>query len=103
MRVIAKSTLKKFWESERRHAVVQSPLEAWHAEAEAAAWQGPADVKAQYRNASILKNGRVVFNIKGNDYRLIVSINYKAQIIYICWVGTHKDYDDIDAETVRCT
>lgn len=103
MRVISKRTLREFWESERKHAVAKSSLEAWHTEAEAADWKDPAGVKAQYRSASILKNGRVVFNIKGNDYRLIVSINYQAHIIFICWVGTHKEYDKIDAETVTCT
>lgn len=102
MRVISKRALREFWESERKHGVAKSPLEAWHAEAAAADWKGPADVKAKYRNASILKNGRVVFNIKGNDYRLIVSINYPARTIFICWVGTHEDYDEINAETVKC-
>lgn len=102
MNVVSKRTLKQFWESEPRHSVAKGPLEAWHAEASAAKWEGPADVKEKYRNASILKSGRVVFNIKGNDYRLIVSINYPAKRIFVCWIGTHKEYDEVDAETVKC-
>jgi mRNA interferase HigB len=65
-----------------------------------AEWVQPADIKAQYRNASVLKNRRVVFNIKGNDYRLIVAIAYRLQVVYVKFVGTHKEYDAIDAETV---
>lgn len=103
MRVLSKKTLREFWESERKHAVSQGPLEAWHQEASAASWQHPNDLKATYKNASVLKGGRVVFNIKGNDYRLVVEINYAAQIVFVRWVGTHEDYDEIDAETVRCT
>jgi mRNA interferase HigB len=63
-------------------------------------WSQPADIKAQYRSASVLKNRRVVFNIKGNDYRLIVAIAYKLQIVYVKFVGTHKEYDAVDAETI---
>ena len=104
MHVVAKRTLKRFWESSPRHRkAAKKPLEAWHAEAEKASWRTSADIKKQYRNASVLKNGRVVFNIKGNDYRLIVKVHYELQRVYICWVGTHDDYDEIDAETVRCT
>lgn len=96
-------TLRGFWESDPRHNVAEGPLRAWVAEVREAKWSDPSDVKAKYRNASILKGGRVVFNIKGNDYRLIVNINYPAQVIYVCWVGTHKEYDDVNAETVKCT
>ncbi|MEF2552325.1 type II toxin-antitoxin system HigB family toxin [Aurantimonas sp. A2-1-M11] len=103
MRVLSKQTLRKFWESERRHSVAKGPLEAWHEEAKAATWKHPNDLKATYRNASVVGNGRIVFNIKGNDYRLVVSINYAIGIVYVCWVGTHEDYDKIDVETVRCT
>jgi mRNA interferase HigB len=97
MRVIAVSTLRTFWQS---HADAEQPLKAWHEEACQAVWARPSDIKAQYRNVSILKNRRVVFNIKGNDYRLIVSIAYKLQIVYVKSVGTHKQYDAVDAETV---
>ena len=97
MRVIAKSALRGFWES---HPTAEQPLRAWHAEAKAAAWKTPADAKAKYRSASILRGGRVVFNIGGNKYRLIVKINYSFQVVYIRFLGTHREYDYIDAETV---
>ncbi|PLY02153.1 MAG: addiction module toxin RelE [Desulfuromonas sp.] len=95
--IIAKKTLREFWE---KHPDSEDALKAWHAEVKAAGWQNPAEVKAQYGNASILKNNRVVFNIHGNKYRLIVKINYVASIVLIRFVGTHKEYDAIDAEIV---
>jgi mRNA interferase HigB len=98
MRVIAVSTLRVFW---AHHPDAEQPLKAWFEEATNAAWTQPADIKAQYRSASVLKNRRVVFNIKGNDYRLIVAIAYKLQIVYIKFVGTHRDYDAVDAETIE--
>jgi mRNA interferase HigB len=98
MRVIAVSTLRAFWE---RHPDAEQPLKAWYEEAKSAAWNQPADIKAQYRSASVLKNRRVVFNIKGNDYRLIVAIAYRLRIVYVKFVGTHKAYDAVDAETVE--
>ncbi len=98
MRVIAVSTLRVFWE---RHPDAEQPLKAWHEEATSAVWTQPAEIKAQYRSASVLKNRRVVFNIKGNDYRLIVAIAYKLQIVYVKFVGTHQEYDAVDAETVE--
>ena len=97
MRIIAKKTLKDFWE---REPAAKSALEAWHAEAKNAEWSLPADVKANYGTASILKDGRVVFNIGGNKYRLVVWINYDFFTIYIRFVGTHKEYDEIDAQTI---
>jgi len=78
----------------------KAPLEAWFAEAKKAHWPDPQTIKAQYKNASILKNSRVVFNIKGNDYRLVVKINYAHQIVFIRFVGTHKQYDKVNVETV---
>ena len=66
-----------------------------------ATWTPPAEIKAQYRSASVLKNRRVVFNIKGNDYRLIVAVAYRLQIVYVKFVGTHKEYDAVDAETIE--
>src|SRR5215472_7038962 len=99
MRVIARSTLRVFWEHPL-HADSEGPLKAWYAEAKKAEWKTPAEVKEKYKNASILKGGRVVFNIAGNKYRLIVHIHYDAQIVYIRFVGTHEEYDAIDAETV---
>lgn len=98
MRVIAISTLRRFWE---KHPDAEQPLNAWHDEATQATWTQPADIKAQYRSASILKNRRVVFNIKGNDYRLIVAIAYRLGIVYVKFVGTHAEYDKVDAETVE--
>ena len=97
MRIIAKKTLRAFWESE---PTAKGALQAWHAEARDAIWASPADVKAQYGSASILKDGRVVFNIGGNKYRLVVWINYEFNTIYIRFVGTHKQYDAIDAQSI---
>ena len=97
MRVLAVSTLRAFW---TRHPDAEQSLKAWYEEATNAVWTQPADIKAQYRSASVLKNRRVVFNIKGNDYRLIVAVAYRLQIVYVKFVGTHKEYDAIDAETV---
>lgn len=79
----------------------EQPLKACFEEATQANWQTPSDIKEQYRNASILKNRRVVFNIKGNDYRLVVAVSYKLQLVFVKFVGTHKAYDAIDAETVE--
>jgi mRNA interferase HigB len=97
MRIIAKKTLKDFWAAE---PAAQAALEAWHAEAKNAQWSAPADVKASYGTASILKDGRVVFNICGNKYRLVVWINYEFFTIYVRFVGTHDEYDAIDAQTI---
>jgi mRNA interferase HigB len=97
MRVIAVSTLRTFW---KRHPDAEQPLKAWFEEATNASWNQPSDIKERYRSASILKNRRVVFNIKGNDYRLVVAVAYKLQVVYVKFVGTHKEYDAVDAETV---
>ena len=98
MRIIAKSSLKKFWERPG-YADAQGPLESWYDEATQAQWASPQDVKAQYRHASICGNNRVVFNIAGNKYRLIVWINYPYRVVYIRFIGTHKQYDKVDAQT----
>ncbi|MDY0271455.1 MAG: type II toxin-antitoxin system HigB family toxin [Advenella sp.] len=97
MKIIAISYLKAFWE---QHPDAEQSLLAWLDEAKQANWTSPADIKKQFRNASILKNRRVVFNIKGNDYRLITAIAYQFGAIYIKFIGTHKQYDAIDANTV---
>lgn len=97
MRIISKKTLKNYWE---KKPGAKAPLEAWHAEAKSAEWSSPAEVKAYYSTASILKDGRVVFNIGGNKYRLVVWINYDFYTVYIRFVGTHKEYDAIDAQTI---
>ena len=85
------------------HRDAEQPLKAWFEEVSHAQWQQPSDIKEQYRSASILKNRRVVFNIKGNDYRLIVAIAYRLQLVYVKFIGTHKAYDVIDPETIELT
>jgi mRNA interferase HigB len=100
MRVIAKRTLRQFWESAPQYADAKGPLDAWYAEARKAQWRTPQDIKAQFRHASILKNQRVVFNIGGNKYRLIVAVDYQRQVVFIRFIGTHAQYDTIDAEVV---
>jgi mRNA interferase HigB len=97
VRIIAKRTLREFWE---RHPDAEEPLLAWYREVEQEDWDTPAKVKAKYRNASIVGDNRVVFNIKGNDYRLVVKINYPFRIVYIRFVGTHAAYDRINVEEV---
>jgi len=99
MRVIAKRTFRQFWETTRGGAA-RAALEDWHAQAVDADWSQPAQVKEQYGDASILKGGRVVFNIGGNKYRLVVWINYPYRVVYVRFVGTHAEYDKIDAETI---
>jgi len=97
VRIIARSTLRNFWE---KYPDSEQSLKAWFYEASRAQWQSPSDIKSLYRNASIIANNRVVFNIKGNDYRLIVHVRYDVSIIFIRFVGTHKEYDKIDAATI---
>ena len=97
MRVGALKTLREFWV---RHADAEQPLRAWHDQVSKAIWRQPADIKAQFGTASILKNRRVVFNIKGNDYRLVVALAYNTRLVFVKFVGTHKAYDAIDAETI---
>jgi mRNA interferase HigB len=99
MHIVSHSTLVAFY-SQREYKDAKGALEAWYEVARFAKWASPADVKAQFGNASIVGSNRVVFNIKGNDYRLIVAIAYKMQWAYIKFVGTHAQYDAIDAATV---
>lgn len=100
MRVIAKSTIKKFFE-QPAYRDAQGPLESWYEEALKANWSSPQAVKDQYRSASICGNNRVVFNIGGNKYSLVVEMQYRAGITWIKFVGTHAQYDMIDVETVN--
>jgi mRNA interferase HigB len=100
MRIIAKRALRQFWETHPRGSEAKTPLQVWYSTTESADWASPADVKANYGDASILKNSRVVFNIAGNKFRLIVRINYPYRVVYIRFVGTHDEYDRIDAETI---
>jgi len=99
MRIIAKRTLRRFWEL-HNYSDSRGPLEAWHSESIKANWKTPQDIKKQFRSASILKNSRVVFNIAGNKYRLIVAVDYKRQAMFIKFIGTHKQYDEIDVEAI---
>lgn len=97
MRVIAIQTLKRYWETYHK---AQQALLSWHEEVEIAQWSSPNELKMQYRNASVINEKRVVFNIHGNSYRLIVDIEYRLKIVFVVWFGTHKEYDKIDARTV---
>jgi mRNA interferase HigB len=97
MRVIAVSTLREFWEE---HADAEQSLKSWHKEATDTRWKEPNDIKRLYPSADILPGNRIVFNIKGNTYRLIVKIHYNTGIVFIRFVGTHAEYDKINAETI---
>ncbi len=100
MRIIAKSSLKWFWQQLGR-VDSRGALESWHEEASRAVWISPQNVKDQYATASICANNRVVFNICGNKYRLVVEMQYRAAIVWVKFVGTHAQYDRIDVETVN--
>lgn len=97
MRVIPVKTLKEYAKHFRRG---EQALFSWYNEAAIAEWNSPAELKAQYKNASIINNQRVVFNIHGNSYRLIVDIEYRLKIVFVVWFGTHKQYDNIDVKTI---
>jgi mRNA interferase HigB len=96
-RIIAKRTLREFW---KKHSNSEQYLKTWFETASHSNWKNLSDIKKTYVNASILKNNRVVFNIKGNDYRLIVKFNFERQWAFIRFIGTHKQYDKIDATTI---
>ncbi|HEX7917211.1 type II toxin-antitoxin system HigB family toxin [Rudaea sp.] len=98
MRLIALKSLREFW---ARHPQAEQPLRAWADEVRQARWKRPADIKAQFASASILKSRRVVFNIKGNDYRVVTAVAYRFQAVYVKFVGTHAEYDEIDADEVE--
>jgi mRNA interferase HigB len=97
MRVIAKKTLKDFW---IQFQDCEQQLKTWHQEASLSNWKTPTDIKRVYPTASILVKNRVVFNIKGNTYRLVVKINYDYAIVWIRFIGTHAEYDKIDASKI---
>jgi len=99
MRIIAIKTIKDFWKNPKCKDSEQS-LKAWYHEVKKDEWKNPNDVKRKYKNASIIKNKRVVFNIAGNKYRLVVAIKYDFQIIFIRFVGTHEEYNKINSETI---
>lgn len=97
MRVISKRTLQDFWNI---HPDAMNPLAEWYAEVSKVLWQSPQDIKARYKSASFLCDNRVVFNIAGNKYRLIVKVNYPYNTVYVRFVGTHAEYDKINAEEI---
>lgn len=97
MRIITRQKLIAFW---TKHPNAEQALKAWEKETEHAGWASPDEIKARYASASILADNRVVFNIKGNDYRLVVKIHYNTGVVFIRFIGTHKEYDRIDAETI---
>lgn len=97
MRVVAKRVLREFWE---KHSDAEEQLKTWYQEASRAIWNSTSEIKEEYAKASILKGGRVVFDICGNKYRLVVDINYLRQWVFIRFIGTHADYDKIDANTI---
>lgn len=97
MRVIAKSTLKNFW---TRYSDCEEQLKAWYQEVSGTNWKSPADIKRLYPSASIIADNRVVFNIKGNTYRLVVKVNYDYALLWIRFIGTHAQYDKIDAKKI---
>lgn len=96
-RIIAKRTLKEFWEV---HPDAEQYLKTWFHIAKTNSWKSPNDIKLNFANASILKNSRVVFNIKGNPYRLVVQFNYEREWAFIRFIGSHSEYDKIDANTI---
>lgn len=97
MRVIAKRALRDFWE---KHADCEAQLKAWYRETEKSEWNSINELKTDYPSASILKDNRIVYNIKGNNYRLIVKFNFEYQICWIRFIGTHAAYDKIDANII---
>ncbi len=97
MRIIARRTLREFW---GKHPDARRPIEAWYHDAKRANWKTPSDLKSIYRNASFVGNDRVVFNLKGNHYRLVVVIQYRFGIVYVRFIGSHADYNKIDVATV---
>jgi len=100
MRVIALSTLRTFWAGKAAYGDAREPVLAWYRHVLKAGWHSPADVKREFGSASILRDGRVVFNIAGNKYRLVVWINYPYRVVYVRFIGTHAQYDKIDAQTI---
>lgn len=100
MRVIARRTIKRFIESGPEHADAREPALAWYRQVLRADWESPAHLKREIRNASVLKDGRVVFNVAGNKYRIVVWINYPYRVVYVRFIGTHAQYDKIDAQTI---
>ena len=100
MRIIALSTLKAFWEEHPEYLDAKEPALAWHRQALNANWASPSDIKRDFGSASILRDGRAVFNLSGYKYRLVVWVNYAYRVVYVRFIGTHSQYDRIDAQTI---
>ena len=98
MRIIARRTLREFWEA--GHAAAEGPLKAWHAEVKSADWTSMADIKARYPHASVIDSERVVFNIGGNKYRLGVKLWFPAKAVFVKFIGTHAEYDRLDVTSL---
>ena len=104
MRIIARRTLRQFVESlagRKDQTAVKVAIDSWFEEVRKAVWVSPADVKRRYATASIVSADRIVFNIKGNDYRLVVAVDFERSIVWVKWIGTHKGYDKIDVTEVN--
>ena len=104
MRIIARRTLREFVQSRAGHKdqpALKAALEAWFDEVRKARWSSTAEVRQRYASASIISSERIVFNIKGNDYRLVVSVDFEKGIVWIKWLGTHRDYDRLDVKEVE--
>jgi mRNA interferase HigB len=104
MRIIARRTLREFVEKragQKDHPALKAALDAWFSEVSRARWTSAADIKGLYRTASIVTSERIVFNIKGNDYRLVTAVDFEKGILWIKWIGSHGDYDDIDVTEVK--
>ncbi len=97
MRIIARRTLREFWEKQR---TAEQPLKAWYREASQGVWKSSEDIKRRYGHASFLRGNRVVFNIGGNKFRLVAHVNYEFSVLFIRFVGTHAEYDQINAEDI---
>ena len=97
MRIISRRALREFWE---KHPDARQSLQAWYVDVKRVEWKTPSDIIDVYRNANIVENNRAVFNIKGNHYRIVVAIQYEFGIVYIRFVGTHPEYDKIDATRI---
>ena len=100
MRVIALSTLREFSTGKAAYADAREPTLAWYRHVLQADWRSPAEIKREFGSASILRDGRVVFNIAGNKYRIVAWVNYRYRTVYIRFIGTHAQYDRIDAQTI---
>lgn len=104
MRIIARRSLREYLQSRaghRDHGALKTALDAWFDEVRKAKWKNAAEVKRLYASASVVSAERIVFNIKGNDYRLVASVDFEKQIVWIKWIGTHKEYDKVDVKEVK--